>query len=91
MLENIEIIVDKPKYLNEFYFIFVAADGYKAVFSWNEIFNTETGNSLYLVTEMNGKKLKEIPERILFISTKDFRTGRRYISGLDRIIIKRVD
>ena len=71
LLDDIEIVVDKPKFLNEYYFVLVAADGYKAVFSWNEIFNTEIGNNLYLVTEMNGKKSREIPEHILFISTKE--------------------
>ena len=34
LLESTELIYDKPKELNEFYFVFVGSDGYKVVFSW---------------------------------------------------------
>ena len=91
VLEKIELQVENHKVLNECYFIFVASDGYKVVFSWNEIFNTDTGNNLFIITEMGGKKIKEMDERILFISTKDLITGRRYIKGLQKIIVQRVD
>ncbi len=88
VLEKIELQADKPKELNEFYFVFIASDGYKVVFSWNEIFNTETGNNLYIITEMDGKKIKEMDQRILLAATRDFITGRRYIKGLQNIIIE---
>src|SRR4051812_21275664 len=35
LLASVEYLYDKPKRLNEFYFLFVAADGYKVIFSWN--------------------------------------------------------
>jgi hypothetical protein len=82
---------EKPRDLNEFYFVFIASDNYKAVFSWNEIFNTATGNNLYVITEQDGKRIKEMNERILVVSTTDFITGRRYIKGLKSIMVKRVD
>jgi hypothetical protein len=82
---------EKPRELNEFYFVFIASDNYKVVFSWNEIFNTETGNNLYIITEQDGKRIKEMDERILVVSPNDFITGRRYIKGLKEIIVKRVD
>lgn len=91
IFKNIEIPVSKPKYLNEYYFVFIASDGYKVVFSWNEIFNNESGDHFYIITEMEGKKLKEIDSRISMISTKDFVTGRRYIQGLQKIIVNRID
>jgi hypothetical protein len=90
LLEKVDLQTSAPKELNEFYFIFIASDGYKVVFSWNEIFNTATGNSFYLITEQDGKKIKESDERILIVSATDFKTGRRYIKGLQKIIIKRV-
>ena len=80
-----------PKLLSEFYFTFIASDNYKTVFSWNEIFNTETGNHLFIITEKDGKKIKDTDDRILFMATADFRTGRRYIKGLNRIIVSRVN
>jgi len=56
ILEKIKIGVGKPRELSEYYLIFKASDGYAVVFSWNEIFNTEIGQSLYIVTEVDGKK-----------------------------------
>ncbi|WP_333600365.1 molybdopterin-binding protein [Flavobacterium sp.] len=91
LLASIEFTYEKPKELNEFYFVFTASDGYKVVFSWNEIYNTEAGNNFYIVTEMDGKPLKDMEQRILFISTSDLKAGRRYIKGLQRIEVKRVE
>ncbi|MCF6130767.1 molybdopterin-binding protein [Flavobacterium wongokense] len=91
VLESIQFDYGKPKELNEFYFVFVATDGYKVVFSWNEIYNTEAGNNFYIVTEMEGKKLKDMEQRILFISTADLKSGRRYIKALEKIQIRRLE
>lgn len=91
VLESIHFDYEKPRELNEFYFVFVATDGYKVVFSWNEIYNTENGNHFYIVTEMEGKKLKDMEQRILFIATADLKSGRRYIKALEKIIVKRAE
>ena len=91
ILEKIEFPIEKPKELNEFYFTFIASDGYKAVFSWNEIFNTETGNNIFIITEKDGKKINEMEDRILIITATDFKTGRRHIKGLEKIIVSRVE
>ena len=77
--------------LNEFYFTLIASDGYKVVFSWNEIYNTPCGNQFYIVTEMDGKKIDKIRQRILFISTADLKTNRRYIKGLEKIEVKKTN
>lgn len=91
VLADIKFDYEKPKELNEFYFVFVATDGYKVVFSWNEIYNTEAGNNFYIVTEMEGKKLKDMEQRILFISTADLKSGRRYIKALEKIEVKKIE
>ena len=91
LLASIIYVYDKPKFLNEFYFVFIASDGYRVVFSWNEIYNTETGNNFFIVTEMEGKQLKDLGQRILFISTADLKTGRRYIKGLEKIEVKQLE
>jgi len=91
LLDKIEFLTDKPKDLSQFYLIFVASDGYKVVYSWNELFNTETGNNLYIITEKDGKKLNELEDRILTITTTDFKTGRRYVKALEKIIVGRVE
>lgn len=91
LLASILYVYDKPKFLNEFYFVFIASDGYRVVFSWNEIYNTETGNNFFIVTEMEGKKLNDLGQRILFISTGDLKTGRRYIKGLEKIDVRQLE
>ncbi|HMG14744.1 MAG TPA: hypothetical protein VK590_04820 [Saprospiraceae bacterium] len=91
LLNKIDIEVDKPKFLNEYYFIFVASDGYKVVFSWNEIFNTEIGDNIFIITESEGTVYKDSKERILTVSAKDIGKGRRYIKNLEKIIVARVE
>ena len=91
LLDKIEFLADKPKDLSQFYLTFVASDGYKVVYSWNELFNSETGNNLYIITEKDGKKLNELEDRILTITTTDIKTGRRYVKGLEKIIVSKVD
>jgi hypothetical protein len=91
LLASILYVYDKPKFLNEFFFVFIASDGYRVIFSWNEIYNTETGNNFFIVTEMEGKKLKYLGQRILFISTGDLKTGRRYIKGLEKIEVRQLE
>jgi len=84
-------VCDKPKRLNEYYFVCTASDGYKAIFSWNELFNSELGEKIFIITEMNGIRLKQLRNRILLISTFDLKVGRRYIKGLQYIEINRAD
>ena len=91
ILANVEFDAESPKILSEFYLTCIASDGYKVVFSWNELFNTTTGDNLYLITSKDGKELKDMDDRILIISTTDFKTGRRNVKGLAKIIVDRVD
>ena len=85
-------VVDEksPKLLSEYYFTCVSADGYKVDFSWNEIFNTEVGNYILIVTEAGGIKGDMMPERMLLLSAADIATGRRYMKGLEKIIVERL-
>lgn len=90
VLKKVTVTSPDPKTLNEFYLIARASDGYAVVISWNELFNSETGNSFLLVLEADNKSQAEAPERILLIATKDLMTGRRHVKGLKSIEIKRI-
>ena len=90
LLKDISITAASPKLLSEYYLVFKASDGYSVVVSWNELFNTEIGNTFYIVTEANNQSQKDAPEKILLIATKDFKTGRRHIKGLQNIDVKRI-
>jgi hypothetical protein len=91
LLKDLELKEESPKRFSEFYLTFVAVDNYKVVYSWNEIFNSPTGDNLFLITSRDGKKLKDMGERILILTPTDFKTGRRHIKGLSKILVERVD
>jgi hypothetical protein len=80
-----------PKLLSAFYFTCVGADGYKVVYSWNELYNTEVGDHVYIITEKNGVKADQLPESIQMTSMMDVKTGRRYLHNLDKIIVSQVE
>ncbi|HMC87324.1 MAG TPA: hypothetical protein VKI61_17485 [Chitinophagaceae bacterium] len=86
-----KVVIDEksPKLLSEFYFTCLAADGYKVVFSWNEIFNTEIGNHIMIATEADGLKGEMMPDRLQLLSVADIATGRRFMKGISKIIVDR--
>ena len=45
---------ENPKVLSEYYIECQATDGYIVIFSWNEIFNSETGKHVMIITSKNG-------------------------------------
>ena len=90
ILNKVEIDAETPKVLSEYYFVCIASDNYKVVFSWNEIFNSATGKSVYILTEHEGKPASALDNRIALVSPKDEMTGRRYVKRLQKIVVERV-
>jgi hypothetical protein len=89
ILDSAAIIVGKPKEYGELVITLTASDGYQNVYSWNELFNTEIGNHVYIITEMDGKSISEMPDRILVLSLSDFNSGSRHLKALSKIEIKK--
>jgi len=75
--------------LSQYYIECEATDGYIVLFSWNEIFNSETWKHIMIITSKNGTNAPQLDDRIALISPTDQATGRRYVKGLNRIIIRR--
>lgn len=88
VLSHTELATSSPKLNSRFYFVCTGIDGYKVVYSWNELYNTETGNHVFIIMEKNGVKIEKMPESIQMTSATDFKTGRRYLHNLDRIVIE---
>jgi len=80
-----------PKLYSRFYFACVGNDGYAVVYSWNELFNTEVGNHVFILMEKDGIKADKMPESIQMTSTLDFKTGRRYLHNLEKIVVGEVN
>lgn len=89
ILSAVQFKTDNPKLLSEFYLVFLASDGYKVVYSWNEIFNSPTGSGVYLITEKEGKTIGQMDQRMLTMTISDHNTGRRNIKALSKIIARR--
>jgi hypothetical protein len=90
VLEKAGLNEDKPKLFSEFYFTCIASDGYKVVFSWNELFNTEIGDQAMIITAEEGKNADTIDDHIALLSPLDKNTGRRYVQNLQEIKVERV-
>jgi hypothetical protein len=91
MLDQVAVDTDNPKLFSEYYFVCKATDGYKVVYSWNELFNTTVGATVYVVLEKDQKSMADNEDGMLMISTQDVRTGRRYVKNLETIFVGRAD
>jgi hypothetical protein len=87
ILSHTIFAVATPKLLSTVYFVCAGADGYKVVYSWNELYNTSVGDNVFVITEKNGIKLEKMPESIQMTSYTDYKTGRRYLHNLDKIVV----
>ena len=91
ILSKVSLATDDPKTLSEYYFVFIASDNYKVVYSWNELFNSATGNNIFVIQKKEGKDLTSLDDVISVICTSDEATGRRYVKGLKEILVERVN
>jgi len=68
--------------------IAIARDGYRAVFSWPELFNTEGGAQVMLAYERDGAPLGANEGPIALNAPNDLRTGPRHVKWLERIEVR---
>src|ERR1700712_918947 len=87
ILSHSELAANSPKLYSQFYFTCTGIDGYKVVYSWNELFNAPVGEQVYILMEKNGIKADKMPESLQMASMLDFKTGRRYLHNLDKIVV----
>lgn len=90
LLDSAAITAEKPKEYSELVIVLTATDGYKNVYSWNELFNTNTGKHVYIITSMDGQAIDQMKERILVASLDDINTGSRYMRGVAKIEVKKM-
>lgn len=91
ILSHTQLAANSPKLFSRFYFACIGNDGYTVVYSWNELFNTEVGNHVFIIMEKNGIKAEKMPESIQMTSATDFKTGRRYLHNLEKIVVGKVE
>ena len=89
LLENVirmaEVLKEEDNDTKKMFIVASAGDGYKVVFSWQEIFNTAVGGGVMILIERDGKSLCGRHGRPELISVQDYFTGARYVKGLENI------
>ena len=68
--------------------IAIARDGYRAVFSWPELFNTEPGAQVMLAYERDGAALGAGEGPIALHAPGDIRTGPRHVKWMARVEVR---
>ncbi|MCX2586331.1 molybdopterin-binding protein [Pedobacter sp. MR22-3] len=91
ILSQVEINESSPKKLSEYYLVCSATDNYKVVFSWNEVFNAKSENNILILTDFVADPEKAEKGNIAMIATTDVATGRRFVKGLNKISIHKVN
>jgi len=75
------------KSYSSFFVVCTAADGYRTLYSWNELFNTEVGEQVYIITAAAGERLEGIKDGAMMVSLGDLLNGKRNLRGLSAIDI----
>ena len=91
LLDSAGITAESHKAYSQLVIILTASDGYTNVYSWNELYNTEIGKKVYIITSINNKPLAELKDRILAFSLADINSGRRHLKALASVTVKVVE
>ncbi|MEW9898409.1 molybdopterin-dependent oxidoreductase [Chitinivorax sp. PXF-14] len=85
VLDRAEIVSRDHNDTKKMVIVATASDGYKAVFSWQELYNSPLGDEVVVFFEKNGKLLDDDEGQIALISAKDLRAGPRHVKWLQSL------
>ncbi|QSI31142.1 hypothetical protein GNX71_16800 [Variovorax sp. RKNM96] len=63
-------------------------DGYEAVFSWNELYNSTIGEKVLVLYEKNAGPLEAHLGTLCLISANDARLGPRHLRGMSQVTVQ---
>jgi hypothetical protein len=90
LLEEADIRRDARQALRRTYVVATASDGFQAVFSWGELYNTPVGKGVLVAFERDRQALRDGEGRITLVSLADERGGTRHVKWLRRIDVRRL-
>ncbi|RXZ44878.1 molybdopterin-dependent oxidoreductase [Crenobacter cavernae] len=90
LLDAAYIKVREPEDVKKMAIVVSASDGYKAVFSWNELFNSPAGDAVVLGYAVDGKAIGKEEGRLMLISAHDKRTGPRHVRWVKRVEVLKI-
>lgn len=90
LLEEAHMRLEEHEVPNRTYIVASGTDGYYALYSWHEIFNSPQGEGLMVVLTKNGQVLGEKEGELCLVSTRDERPGPRRIRYLSKVEVCRI-
>ena len=91
IINKAEVLVTEHNDTKKMFVIASSDDGYKAVFSWQEIFNSPNGDSILVLLERDGVPLYEGCGKVDLLSARDHLTGPRYVKQLTSVEIVKIE
>ena len=90
LLDETRVILDDHEDPNLTYIVATGKDGYRALFSWHELWNGPVGDGVMVVLEKDGKPLGADEGKLCLVSSKDERPGPRRIRYLASVDVRRI-
>lgn len=90
LLDEAGVLLEEHEAPNLTYVVAYGKDGYRALFSWHELFNGPVGKGVIVVLEKDGKALDEGEGELCLVSVNDERPGPRRIRYLSRVEVVRI-
>ncbi|MES2258216.1 MAG: molybdopterin-dependent oxidoreductase [Pseudomonadota bacterium] len=90
VLEHAGIDRSDRNHLKKLVIVAASSDGYKAIFSWNELFNAEAGDTILVIFERDGKPLAVEEGPLALIAGRDFWTGPRHVKSLQLVEVRQI-
>ncbi len=91
LINQAEVVITEHNDTKKMYVVAASDDGYKTVFSWQEIFNSPNGEGILVLLEKDGRPLYQGGGEVDLISACDYLTGPRYVRQLKTIEIIMVE
>lgn len=90
LLEKAKIKAEKHFDYRQMAIIAKAKDDYWVVYSWGELFNSPTGDNVYVYFRKNGQPLGDDEGRFALISTTDVQSGARQVKWLSEVEVRKI-
>lgn len=91
LINQAQVIVTAHNDTKKMFVVAASDDGYKAVFSWQEIFNSPNGDKILVVLERDGQSRAKDRGDFDLISGRDHLAGPRYVRQLRTVEICMVE
>jgi len=91
VINTTDVLITDHNDTKKMFIIASSTDGYKTVFSWQEIFNTSVGDGVMVLLERDGRPLYNGSGPVDLLSAQDHLSGPRYVKQLSNVEIIMVE